>query len=313
LDQKNATDANKDLLYPEGPMKAAYGTFLTALLVEYCHDLVADVAATKYNVTWSRTSPIIVSVGDDTLDTYITLECDHRMGMSVVGTASSMRAFNYACSSAISPIEGWVMHALFPSGDGYTVTIDIGEKLLNGALINMYQSSGYIVITPVNGFCEFLLVDPETGIVRDICYGSYCGAYCYYNLQTELASDLGETLWANNSTIKDILLNGEGSIDLSQMPGNIKEGLVGFMNSAMISLQWANMFIMDNIPSNLLSTLAGLNMIGLAVNNAFISNKIEEEDYTALYGYNYALAKDDNGLTLEEAKIIIEIYPSENF
>jgi hypothetical protein len=82
------------------------------------------------------------------------------------------------------------------------------------------------------------------------------------------------------------------------------------MNSAMISLQWANMFIMDNIPSNLFSTLAGLNMIGLAVNNAFMSNKIEEEDYTAIYGSNYALAKDDNGLTLEDARIIVQSNPN---
>ena len=42
-------------------MKAAYGTFLEALLVIYCHDMVADVAAYKYNVTWSRTTPVVVS------------------------------------------------------------------------------------------------------------------------------------------------------------------------------------------------------------------------------------------------------------
>lgn len=29
-------------------MKAAYGTFLAALLVEYCHDMVADAAAAKF-------------------------------------------------------------------------------------------------------------------------------------------------------------------------------------------------------------------------------------------------------------------------
>jgi hypothetical protein len=56
-----------------GGMKAAYGTFLTALLVEYCHDQIADEAASIYNVTWSRTSPIIVSVVDEAYQTYVNI------------------------------------------------------------------------------------------------------------------------------------------------------------------------------------------------------------------------------------------------
>lgn len=37
-----------------------------------------------------------------------------------------------------------------------------------------------------------------------------------------------------------------------------------------------------------------------------MSNKIEEKDYTIIYGSNYTLTKEDNGLTLEEAKIIYQ-------
>ncbi len=66
-------------------MKAAYGTFLTALIMEYVHNQVADTAAKEFNVTWARTNPIIVSVGDDALQTYLTLECDHGMGMTQWG------------------------------------------------------------------------------------------------------------------------------------------------------------------------------------------------------------------------------------
>jgi hypothetical protein len=44
-------------------MKAAYGTFLTVLLMEYVHDQVANEAANGFNVTWARTKPIVVSVG----------------------------------------------------------------------------------------------------------------------------------------------------------------------------------------------------------------------------------------------------------
>ncbi len=62
---------NQNSTYPVGSMKAAYGTFLTALLVEYCHDQVADSAASQYNVTWSRTHPVVVSVGDDAYQTFL--------------------------------------------------------------------------------------------------------------------------------------------------------------------------------------------------------------------------------------------------
>lgn len=99
------------------------------------------------------------------------------------------------------------------------------------------------IITLVNGSSEFILVDPETGIVRDIFYGTYCGGYCFPNQQTEWASDLGEALWANNTTITDILINCEGSIDLSQIPNNIKEGFIGFISSAMISLGIGELYI----------------------------------------------------------------------
>jgi hypothetical protein len=86
-------------------MKAAYGTFLTSLLIIKCHDMVADQAATAYNVTWSRTTPVVVSHCDDAASTYITEESDLRMGMDVNGTVSNVGAFRFACSSTFSPIE----------------------------------------------------------------------------------------------------------------------------------------------------------------------------------------------------------------
>jgi hypothetical protein len=41
---------DKKSLYAPGAMKAAYGTFLTSLLVIKAHDMVADQAATEFNV-----------------------------------------------------------------------------------------------------------------------------------------------------------------------------------------------------------------------------------------------------------------------
>lgn len=57
---------------------------------------------------YGRTSAIIVSAGDEAYNYYLTLECDHGMGMSVVGDADNVKAFRFACSSVISPIEYWL-------------------------------------------------------------------------------------------------------------------------------------------------------------------------------------------------------------
>lgn len=78
----------------------------------YCHDILADTASSEFNVTWSRTHPVVVSMGDDAYQTYLTLECDHNMGMTPVGTLTNMTWFNYACSSSISIIEYGIMKNL---------------------------------------------------------------------------------------------------------------------------------------------------------------------------------------------------------
>lgn len=50
-----------------------------------------------------------------------------------------------------------------------------------------------------NSTDKILIIDPKTGIVRDILLNSTIfGAYCYYDLQTELAVDLGESLLSAN-------------------------------------------------------------------------------------------------------------------
>jgi hypothetical protein len=122
-------------------MRAAYGTFLSSLLMIKAHDMVADQAAAEYNVTWTRTTPIIVSVYDDAYSTTLTLECDHRFGMDVVGDLQNIVAFRYACSSAINPIEHWVMQTLFPGGGGTSITIGLGKMILNGDLKRIKKQS----------------------------------------------------------------------------------------------------------------------------------------------------------------------------
>ncbi|MBI5459620.1 right-handed parallel beta-helix repeat-containing protein [Methanobacterium sp.] len=191
---------NQNSTYPRGAMKAAYGTFLTALLVEYCHDQIADNFASEYNVTWSRTHPIAVSVGDDAYQTYLTLECDHGMGMTVVGKANNMKLFNYACSSVISPIEYEVMYNLLFSyqtnsvftGPLSSVIVDLSNRYLIGIPLDVSEQNGYIIANAAGYTNEFMVVDPETGIVRDInMINGFCGAYCFHDLQTDLAIGYG--------------------------------------------------------------------------------------------------------------------------
>ncbi|BDZ71968.1 hypothetical protein [Methanobacterium petrolearium] len=101
-------------------MKAAYGTFLTSLLVIKCHDMVVDQGAAAYNVTWSRTTPGVVFCCDDAVSSYIIGEMDHRMGMDVKGTVGNVWAFRFVCSSSFSPIENEIGNL---DGDIASVTL----------------------------------------------------------------------------------------------------------------------------------------------------------------------------------------------
>jgi parallel beta-helix repeat protein len=198
LDQENKTDSNGNLLYPDGPMRAAYGTFLSSLLMIKSHDMVADQAAAEFNVTWTRTTPIVVSVFDDAYSTVLTLECDHRFGMEVIGDQQNIVAFRYACSAAINPIEHWVMQTLFPGDGGTSITIGLGKIILNGELIDIFISNGYMVMKSENNTL-FLVIDPVTGIVRDVMITDIpmSGAYCFSDLQTEWGVDHGNDLLEN--------------------------------------------------------------------------------------------------------------------
>jgi hypothetical protein len=154
--------------YTPGTMKAAYGTFLTSLLVIKTHDMVADQAADKFNVTWSRTTPIVVSCVDDTASTYITGEMDHRMGMDVNGTVGNVWAFRFACSLSFSPIEEEVGSTIWNTTAIGSVTMGLGERILNGEILDLFYSNGYIVLKIRDMDDLILLVDPVTGIVRDV-------------------------------------------------------------------------------------------------------------------------------------------------
>ncbi len=76
-----------------------------------------------------------------------------------------------------------------------SVTMGLGGMLLNGTALDIYTSNGYVVVKAINSTDKILVIDPETGVVRDMnTANGFCGSYCYYGLQTELALNLGNAL-----------------------------------------------------------------------------------------------------------------------
>ena len=212
--------------YEPGPLKAAHGTFLTGLEVIYLHDLIAEEAATRYNVTWTRTMPVMVSAGDHSPGTWISLECNHNMAVKAEGTPENIKAFNYARTSAINPIEYYVMEALFPGSDPTSApTTGIGLTLLNGGSLNILESGNYTLISDGQG--RYLIIDHATGIVRDMIY-AFMGAYCYYHQQTEWARELGQAIIFSEKL--DSLLDGNGTVNLEGLDDSTKKAYIGLCN-----------------------------------------------------------------------------------
>ncbi|CEL25988.1 hypothetical protein MB9_2377 [Methanobacterium formicicum] len=162
-------------------MNVAYNTFLTALMVEYVHDKIADNITTSLNVTWSRTNPIIVSVSEGPYQIYETLESDHSMGMTVVGQPANIYVFNYITSLYISPIENKVMSNAY-NATFSSVTMELIYTYYNyRTYVETFEDNGFVIIKSLMND-NFLVLDPETGIIRDIntvnnCYGGIyeCG------------------------------------------------------------------------------------------------------------------------------------------
>jgi hypothetical protein len=184
------------------------------------------------------------------------------------------------------------MASLFPNQDQNgtiigpnvwsSVTMGLGDLMLSGEPLEIFESNGYIVIKAVGSNGKILLIDPETGLVMDLLIGNEtsCGSYCYKNQQAEWAEDVVESILDYGQNIMNILINGDGTIDLSQLAANTKNGLIGFLGSTMISLEGAELFLdaISKNPSSLLSLLPllGNNIIGLCLAGSIITYEIAD-------------------------------------
>lgn len=224
--------------FTEDFMKASYGSFIEGLIVIYCNDLVADVSALRFNVTWNRTSPMVMSVRDDLYYTILSGECNFHFGRSVYGEIDNVRAFNFACSASFSPIEHYVSQVLFPdSSDLGSVTLGLGYILTHNGTLEIVQEGNYILIRENASDTRVLLYDFSTGLLHDQLIINVAGAYCYSNQQTQWAWQLGEELLNCSSQIMDLIVGGIHDImDYAPFLDDAPDWLLGIVGSAAICL-----------------------------------------------------------------------------
>ena len=157
---------------------------------------VADESASKFNVTWSRVSPVCVSLCNDYNCLYITGDSNHIMGREAVGNASGVWKFNFATSFSFSLIEQLVGNNVWNTTKIGSVTLGLMESYMNNETLELFASNSYIFIKHASDNNTLLFLDLKTGIVRD-CF-SYYGLLgtmpCYHDNITDNAWKYGNNL-----------------------------------------------------------------------------------------------------------------------
>ena len=192
---------DKKIEYVPGMMKAAYGTFLSALLVIYEHDRVADNAASKFNVTWQRVTPVCVSLCNDYNCLYITGESDHRMGIEAYGNKRNVWKFHFATSFSFSLVEQLVGNNIWNTTKIGSVTLGLFEGYLNNETLEIFTNDSYVFIKKANDNTSLLFLDLETGVVRDVFrFSGLLGTMpCYHDNITDNGVNYGNNLQNESS------------------------------------------------------------------------------------------------------------------
>ena len=196
----------------------------------YCDDLVADVAAERFNVTWERTSPMVMSVRDDNKQTILSGECSFYFGRTAYGDVDAVKAFYFACSASFSPIEHYVTQTLFPgSSDLGSVTAGLGYLLNNGSALEIIFEGSHVLIREFGSNERVLVFDNNTGLLHDQIQ-SINGAFCYSNQQTEWASDLANELLSKYNQIINYLKGTNINLDgLNVSTGSLLKSCNGML------------------------------------------------------------------------------------
>jgi len=206
-------------------MKAAYGTFMTALTTLWLSDKLADEMAPQLNVTWSRNMPTVVMSGVNSNGAYVH-SSDASMGRDIQGSQNK-KFFNFLCSLMLSDIE---QVALGNAGLNVTSTVsEIVIGILNGKHFQVVsdEANGIVILTLDDNPNLKIVIDLATGLVKDIVddgsfqyKGSTASddAYCYHQQRTDRLT----------KGISDFLSSPEGQHTLASVGGSmlIAAGLV---------------------------------------------------------------------------------------
>ncbi len=243
-------------------MKAAFGSFIEGLDVIYCNDLCADIAAERFNVTWIRTSPMVMSVHDDIHGTVLSGESSFYFGRTAYGDPDDVKSFYFACSASFSPIEHYVTNALFPNqGNNGSATVGLGFILDSGGEIEIVQDGDLTLIREVGSNEKVLVFDSSTGLLRDQIIVDFCGAYCYSDQQTDWACDFGWDVMNAKNNIWNFVFHN------SFMDGWNNE-VLGVAGSVSMSVGMAC------LPAFPVGTVVGLGMIGFGLYSTYYADDL---------------------------------------
>jgi len=186
---------NKNTTYPVGGLKAAYGTFMTALTTLWLSDKIAGEISENLNGTWSRITPTVVMSGvTGTTGGKAYVHCpDPGMGMSFLGDESNLRLFRFVCSLMLSEVEHVTLGSAGSSVN--STLLAITSAILNGEEYKIIFNEDNTAIFTLEGDQRFkIVIDLETGLVKEILDTGnfqYKGAetvatgYCYHDQLTE--------------------------------------------------------------------------------------------------------------------------------
>ncbi|MGB9845798.1 MAG: hypothetical protein ACPLF9_08585, partial [Methanothermobacter tenebrarum] len=194
--------------YPEGVLKAAYGTFLTALAVLWLHDRLADEVSGKFNCSWTRTSTIIMCGVSSDGRAYVHAP-DPGMGMFAQG--DDVKSFRFTCSLILSEIE---RVALESTGLSVNSTLaEILSGISEGKVFEMIREGNIVTIMLEDNPNSKIVIDTSTGLAWDLTKSNgfwYKGAlsrgsaYCYHE---QLTNNLISVLPSFISAFGGILLS----------------------------------------------------------------------------------------------------------
>ena len=211
--------------YGEGNMKAAYGTFLTALTTLWYSDSLADEMSSTLNVNWSRCTPTIVMSGITNGGAYVSC-LDPAMGMTAVGKVDNVKFFRFINSLMLSEVENAVL-----SSTGLQVNSTLSNiisGILNGEpFMYVYdEENNRLTLMLENNTESYIIIDLNTGLVLDVEIDNgtiYKGAtssdnaYCFHDGRTDaIYNSASNLLYKSANALADphTLLSTIGGIAL---------------------------------------------------------------------------------------------------